>query len=441
MKITGFLRRTFWLRLAFTAVAILIIFKLNPSFAHSTSSSIKPPTYLTPTTTIIGHSDANQAAKFTFTALTDAANNFTDVGSIALNNQGVVAFSTAKEASGITGIYTTDGQAIRTIADIDTLPSLFTDIQPDPGATSITISNFLFDGNNLAINNAGNVLFSVTANIQYQPGTSTYSPNAYKRLFLSQGDTIQSVDSRSDINSDSLAITNTYTAVGVNDSGQIVYSEQNQTRSSRIFTFSQIVLDKRTIDQGSIPPAGAPSQVSFPVINNQGTVFYNKSGYFGDAGSYINNIFRLGSEDSTPVAVSDQIQSVNSLAANDQENIVFSGSLTSRETGLFRIDNGVITKVNDLFGNAKINNLGKIAFQPSQSGAGIFITSGADINKVIAPGDSLLGSTVADIKFGGLNDAGEIAFVASLTDGTKKIFRADPIRKPHSKHDKIEKQA
>ncbi|MDF5714244.1 MAG: hypothetical protein PUP93_10195 [Rhizonema sp. NSF051] len=138
--------------------------------------------------------------------------------------------------------------------------------------------------------------------------------------------------------------------------------------------------------------------------------------------------------------MSDQIQSVNSLAANDQGNIVFFSSLTSRETGLFGIDNGVITKVNDLSGKAKINNLGLIAFQPSPNGAGIFITSGADIKQVIAPGDSLLGSTVADIKFGGLNDAGEIAFVASLTDGTKKIFRADPIRKPHSKHAKIQDQ-
>ncbi len=441
MKVTGFLKKTFWLRLAFTAVAVLTLFKLNPSFAYSTSSSIKPPTHLTPTTTIISDSDVNKTAKFTFTALTDTANNFTDFGSIALNNQGVVAFSAAKDASGITGIYTTDGQAITTIADLDTLPSLFTDLKPDPGETSITISNFLFNGNNLAINNIGNVLFSATANIQ-QPGTSTYYTNAYKRLFLSQGNTIQLVDSRSDyIGGSSFGIINTYTGVGINDNGQIVYSEENQTSTPRIFTNSQIIQGKRIIDQGSRPPVGPPSQVSFPVINNQGTVFYNKSGYFGDASSYINNIFRLGSEDSTPVAVSDQIQGVQSLAANDQGNIVFSGSLTSRETGLFRIDNGVITKVNDLSGNAKINNLGKIAFQPSQSGAGIFVTSGADIKKVIAPGDPLLGSTVADIKFGGLNDAGEIAFVASLTDGTKKIVRADPIRKPHLKHAKTQEQA
>ncbi|MDF5724741.1 MAG: group 1 truncated hemoglobin [Rhizonema sp. PD37] len=47
MKVTGLLRRTFFLGLAFTAVAILTVFKSSPSFAYSTSSSIIPPTYRT----------------------------------------------------------------------------------------------------------------------------------------------------------------------------------------------------------------------------------------------------------------------------------------------------------------------------------------------------------------------------------------------------------
>ncbi|MDF5727965.1 MAG: hypothetical protein PUP92_07970 [Rhizonema sp. PD38] len=395
-----------------------------------------PPTHLTSATTIIAHSDSDQANKFTFTKLVDTANDFTTFGSIAFNNQGVVAFSAAKNASGITGIYTTDGQTITTIADIDTVPSLFTDIKPESGASSVTVSNFLFDSNNIAINNAGTVVFSVTANIKQEPGTSGYYTNAYERLFQSQGNTIQLVDARTDFKGgNSFETTNRYTTVGINDSGQIVYSEVKTDSTPRINTITNIALIGRFSDSGDKPPEGPPSAVSSPIINNQGTLFYNRYGYFNNSTTFTNSIFRLGSEDSIPVAVLDQVQGGVPLASNDLGDLVFSGYLTSTESGLFLIHDGVITKVNNaLAGNAKINNLGKIAFQPSQSGSGIFITSGADILKVIAPGDILSGSTVANVKFGGLNDVGEIAFVASLTDGTTQIFRADPIRKHHLKH-------
>jgi hemoglobin len=47
MKVTGLLKKTFWLGLAFTAVAILTVFKWSPSFAYSTRSSIIPPTQAT----------------------------------------------------------------------------------------------------------------------------------------------------------------------------------------------------------------------------------------------------------------------------------------------------------------------------------------------------------------------------------------------------------
>lgn len=60
-------------------------------------------------------------------------------------------------------------------------------------------------------------------------------------------------------------------------------------------------------------------------------------------------------------------------------------------------------------------------------GYGIFIGSDPVTDKVIATGDPLFGSTVTDLRFGGLNNSGQIAFLAELTDGTEGIFVATPV--------------
>ncbi len=61
MKVTGLWKKTFWLGLAFTAVAILTVFKLSPSFAYSSSSSIMPLTHPTAATTMIAQSSAGDS--------------------------------------------------------------------------------------------------------------------------------------------------------------------------------------------------------------------------------------------------------------------------------------------------------------------------------------------------------------------------------------------
>jgi hypothetical protein len=60
---------------------------------------------------------------------------------------------------------------------------------------------------------------------------------------------------------------------------------------------------------------------------------------------------------------------------------------------------------------------------------GIFTGPDPETNKVIASGDLLFGSPVHDIQFTrhGINDSGAIAFFASFEDGTRGIYRADPV--------------
>jgi hypothetical protein len=76
--------------------------------------------------------------------------------------------------------------------------------------------------------------------------------------------------------------------------------------------------------------------------------------------------------------------------------------------------------------------------QLDAGGEGIFTSSGAVTNKVIAIGDALFGSTVTSLygQTNGLNDSGQLSFYAALADGTEGIFRADrepqPVPEPAS---------
>ena len=53
-------------------------------------------------------------------------------------------------------------------------------------------------------------------------------------------------------------------------------------------------------------------------------------------------------------------------------------------------------------------------------------------DRVIATGDPLLGSVLEQLYFSrtGLNNSGQIAFYATLTDGTQGIYVATPVSEP-----------
>jgi hypothetical protein len=73
-----------------------------------------------------------------------------------------------------------------------------------------------------------------------------------------------------------------------------------------------------------------------------------------------------------------------------------------------------------------------VAFLANLRGGGSGIFLGPEAEEVIATGDPLLGSTVTGLSFfrDGLNDAGQVAFLATLADGRRVIVRADPAAVP-----------
>jgi hypothetical protein len=123
---------------------------------------------------------------------------------------------------------------------------------------------------------------------------------------------------------------------------------------------------------------------------------------------------------------------------NDEQVVAFTAVLDNGTSGIFAtVDGEIETVVNsrgtyrDFGGFISLNNHGVVAFEAvTDDGVdGIFTGANPDTHKVVAIGDPLFGSPVTELAFfrEGLNDVGQVAFVATLADGTQSVVRADPV--------------
>ena len=350
---------------------------------------------------------------------------------IALNDSGVVSFVGTKPTT--SGVFTGNGTAIATIIDATNLPSLFPPGLP-PGPVSSYPGpyppNTYSLGNSTAINNQGSVLFTATDSNSFAPAASP----SVQGLFKSSNSSISQVGEVSSYSISNTASSQTYTSFDLNDSAQIVSSVSRLDSTPRQFSFTIIALDGKSIDQAYTGPSAPPRTVYAPTINNLGTVFYASSGSGVDAASELaaRNLYTVNNGVKT--AVFNLPVNVKTLAANDS-SAVFSGTVFSDafgtgtgESGIFQVENGVAKRIfNETADSIDINNQGIVAFDANNK---ISILSNGVSEQIIGIGDSLLGSTVQSVFFPSsksLNNAGQLAFYAQLADGTKAIFRADPI--------------
>lgn len=181
------------------------------------------------------------------------------------------------------------------------------------------------------------------------------------------------------------------------------------------------------------------SELTYPTINESGTVAFTAFLDTGDAG-----IFSVSSEGRiTNIATSNDVYSkFSSAQINNKGQVAFMASLDTETTdtlsrGIFIGDGENTTVLADTSGGFKsfisdpsINDLGMVAFGAELDDGRIGIFTGADplLDKVIAVGDQLAGRTVVDVRIHeeALNNASQIAFEARLDDGTYTVFRADP---------------
>src|SRR5262249_14790946 len=130
-------------------------------------------------------------------------------------------------------------------------------------------------------------------------------------------------------------------------------------------------------------------------------------------------------------------------AINDNGEVLFQATLkatgdTAEVPGLFLSRAGQIKTVADATGHCvsfgfapAINAQGQIAFLgTTRSGrVGIFTGTDSKLDRVVAIGDDLDGSTIVDLSVlsfrTGLNNSGQIAFIAQLADGRTGVYRGD----------------
>jgi hypothetical protein len=344
-----------------------------------------------------------QAQTYTFTKIADSAEGLTPDRCPAINNAGQVAF-TAFTAEGVQTIFRAEPNGELTAIADETSRFSFFGANPsineqgqvsfaaalEKDGEAIVISKgktlkiaartepgrFNFFGFNTSLNNLGEVVFTAELDeaFGFDEGTFVTDGSKTQTVYLASTSQFLGTDSRRSIN----------------DAGQIAFAEDLDDFTSGIFRFDPGSGFVTIVDENS-------SVVDFatdPQLNNGGVVVFHA---FLDAGG----------------------------------EAIMTGS------------GGVLTTVADtsgpfgsfaFFGGPSINDLGEVAFGASLDGAfetGIYTGADPVVDRVIAPGDTLDGAVVTNTVLcsEGLNDAGQIVFVADLQQGDEfrtAIFVATP---------------
>ncbi|MBD1931224.1 MULTISPECIES: DUF7453 family protein [Cyanophyceae] len=378
---------------------------------------------------LLGTGEA-QAASFTFTKIADTSGLFDSfrgqgIGGYepisatpAINNQGTVAFSAFLDAGG-KGIFTGNGTTTTSIANTN---SLFGE-RPTEVYTLTELGSF-------SINDVGNVAFS--ANF----GTSGIFTSELKNVI----EGAIGEDSFTDVYSPSL-----------NNVGTVAFLQA----ISRFSGLTTILAGEESVDNviastrfyTEPPAAGVFENISAPMINDQGTVAFSADVYQSDSfyddlssGIFTGNGTRDNGEIITNT-IADSNGAFNRFSdpsINNSGTVAFSAVLDAGLSGVFTGNGTTTTTIadssgafNSFFGTPSINDFGTVAFLAGldAGGSGIFTGNNPLKDKVIVTGDTLFGSTVQELSFyrEGLNNSGQVAFFASLANGTGGIFRADPI--------------
>ncbi len=373
---------------------------------------------------VLSDARAQTAPQYTFTKVADSVedgfdpNNF---GCAAINERGDIAFRAGRLASDgfntIPGIYRANADGtLTTIAEDQTLfntigfnPSIHDSGQISFAArldggkkqdteailrgdgrklTTIatTADRFNFFGFDTSINNDGEVAFAAELDEEFGFDEGLFSGSGGKggitTHYLTSTSQFDGRDSRPSIN----------------DSGNIAFVESVDFASG-IFVGREGEFTTIVEPDPSDPSVGYEP----PILNNAGTVVFKRSFFDETAQQSAEEIVKIDS-DGTRTVVAD----------------------TRGEFSFFG------------FRPPSLNNNGDVAFHATLddfSTSGIFVGSDPVADQVIATGDILDGLTVDNLVFceEGLNDSGQLAFVATLEDPTSPegfrtaVFRATPV--------------
>jgi hypothetical protein len=353
------------------------------------------------------------AGNYTFTNVIDNTGQFNDFGAVAINNAGVVAFR-GNTTSGVEGIYRTDGTTISTILDTSTGEFSFF-----AGRASLVSLP--------AIDDDGTVAFFIYHNYNPSIRTGSGGPTA---VIAESADT----NNPFYVAWDNPSIRNGVVSFSgrLNDSGGDPFGPEGVfTEPAAGGAYTTIAQDGGKFLSGS--PFGGTS------INAGGQIAY--CGYLADSTS---GIF-VGPDGATNLAqtgAGSQFYSLDSFPKiSDSGAVVFWATLTNMSDGDFMSSEGAVTQITVAGGGEvddqfpSINAAGTVAGFGSLSNGqwAVLAGTGPVVDKVIAEGDSLFGSTVISLGGpgnNGLNNSGQIVFLYSLANGVEGIAIATPTNGP-----------
>jgi hypothetical protein len=333
---------------------------------------------------------------YTFTQIADMSPGPLSVTGPAINNRGAVAFTVDRIGPQDQSIFTGAGGPLTTIA---------------------VAGDAAFGLERPSINDGGTVSFEATFT------AGALNPT----VFTGNGGPLSTI-----AGPDFASFVGIYTSL--NNNGTVAFYAVPNTGTSGIFTGSggpiTTIADVGALFQG-FPDAD-------PAINNGGMVaFYadlqtGGSGIFVDSGGSVTTI----ADTSGPF-----LGFLTHPSINDAGAVAFRGTLRTGGEGLFIGDGTSIVTVADTSGpfrtflSPSLNQAGEVAFYGllNTGQEGIFTGPDPQADKVIATGDPLLGATAEHIYIANpksLNDAGQVAFVATLSDGRILVVRADPTTAP-----------
>jgi len=244
-------------------------------------------------------------------------------------------------------------------------------------------------------------------------------------------------------------------APGINKQGTTVYVAGNsdgtsaiQTKSSSGVTstiastsgnsnFSNFLLGGLDVNRGDGPFA----KYTLPAINDKGAVAFNANLKDGGKGIFVSD----GSSPNTVIAETNNgpFTYLSLPSINNNGTVAFNAGFTTGGAAILKNTDGNLTTVvdtssgsifKDFKSDVALNQQGDVAFLAdlNDGSTAIYTATGSGLEKVIAVGDPLDGSTVTNlfVAHTGLNNNGQIAFDAVLANGGQEVFRADPVAVP-----------
>lgn len=342
------------------------------------------------------------ATTFTFTKIADTTGSFSFLQPPSINNKGKVAFEASLDAGG-EGIFTGSGGQITTITDTKKFATTTT------GPLSFSVPS---------INDRGTVAFTAVRR--------TIEANVFVGIFTGNGGPLTTIV-------DASGPYNSFGPPSLNNAGKVAFNGQQRGVGNGIFTGTGNGNPITTIANTS----GSFVNFNSLSINDSEQVAFEAS--LKNTG---NGVFIASNGITTIADTSGPFRYFVGASINNEGAVAFRAGLQDQTSERIVIARGstLTTVAESNISSGKpfvrfqstpsINKVGMVAFEAFLGGGknGIFTGPNPLADKVIASGDSLFGSTVTTVDFlqSGLNDAGQVAFVAKLADGTQVIVRAAP---------------